>query len=330
METGSTTLRHGTNQEWESIAATSPQATFFHTPLWASILTEAGLARNPQCLVAEVSSDMKAAVPAMHVPRLQGLVHPWCSMPQGTYGGVLTSRACSDSEWTDILLRILGSLVPGLREPSMLLNFPPGISVPSASLPKGAAVSESSTHVLSLQPDFESLWNNKFKSNNRWSTRKAEKTGFEITDLQSREDLKLFQTLYDHAAAHWEFPLPNALIRTLADSSLKHGRQIRFRVVRHADKVIAGGVFLHHNRHVCYFLSAFDRHWGSFCPMNLLLKDEIQYACEQRFLRFDFGSSLGIESVLKFKASFGAEEVTRTSVTIRSPLWGFLTRWHKT
>ncbi|HNT37352.1 MAG TPA: hypothetical protein PKH07_20330, partial [bacterium] len=199
MGDDSVKIHRGSLQEWESFANKSPQASFFHTPLWSHILTKAGLAHTPEFLIFEFAGDLKAAVPALSVPHWAGLLQSWCSMPLGTYGGIMTNRHCSDSEWKNVTAKVLQNLAPGIRQPSLCLDLPPALSIPSESLPDRAVVVDLSTHLLPLQEDFQSLWDSRFKSNNRWSTRKAEKTGFQITELQGKEDMELFQMLYDGA-----------------------------------------------------------------------------------------------------------------------------------
>jgi len=313
----------GTREDWELFAQTSPHATLYHTPFWADLLKEAGLAGNPECYLLEFTEDRKAFLPGMRVPRLGGLLYGWYSMPVGYYGGPLGEEDLTPQDWSEMF----GWLLRDRRRTATVMSLPHSLRMPSIEIPKGVKVEEKVSHILELGGGFEKVWEERFTPRNKTSIRKAEREGLAVTNAEDESDCAAFLKLYDEASRDWDERLPETFLRLLAEAALQNPERIRFRLTKAGDRMIAGGLFLYHNRKATPFMTAYDRDYeGAATFTNLLYKEEIEHACKTSCETFDFQGSLGIRSVERFKESFGAERVTRTRIVVRRYLWNCLAK----
>jgi hypothetical protein len=222
----------------------------------------------------------------------------WEGTPIGVCGGVTAVHV-------DRFFRSLGN-VGALRISGGAAGSPPTIG----------RVRDTSTHVLDLRPGFEALWKDRFTGKNRNTCRKAEKSGLVVRQLAAQEGADLYYDLYVSAARRWghaEPPYPRLLFQALAASP-----HVEFWLAFKKEEVVSGAVLLMGSEDVFYWSGAMAPEFAGASPSNLVLRDAIRSACERGFRSMDFGASVGLPGVQRFKESFGAEPKPFRSVSLRT------------
>ena len=82
---------------------------------------------------------------------------------------------------------------------------------------------------------------------------------------------------------------------------------IKLWVAKYEDMVVAGALCFYSKNHVVYWHGAADSDHFDKKPVNLLMYNAIEDACEHSYKWFDFNPSAGIEGVRNFKIGFGAK-----------------------
>ncbi len=286
-------------KKWTEIVNNSENSYFFHTPAWARILEETYGYRIATRLY-EIDGN-EILVPMME-GRKYGFSY-YYSMPQG-YGGIFSVSDISSRDLNNILENIVsgGHIL-------LELSLPPfsKLSIENPSIRK--VNSEwNYTHVLSLEKGFEYLWENKFKKVRR-TIRKAEKSGIEILNDNSLQNFREFYKLYAERSKIWGYKKPPQPLK-LYENMFKFGEPyVRLRLAVKDNNVIAGLVNLDYGKNSFYWISAYLKEYETYRPINLLMKDAIEQACNDGYKYYNFGASENLDGVRKFKESFGAESV---------------------
>jgi hypothetical protein len=184
------------------------------------------------------------------------------------------------------------------------------------SPPSVGDVVERSTHVLQLSQDFGTIWTQRFTKKNRNTCRKAERAGITVERVQGTEGAELYYDLYTPATQAWGQAAPaypRALFQALGGSA-----HVEFWLAFQGAAVVAGAVLLLGSDDVFYWSGAMDRTYAGLSPSNLVLRDAIRSACERGFRVIDFGASVGLAGVQRFKESFGAELKSFRSVSLHT------------
>lgn len=284
--------------KWEEIIRKSEDSYFFHTPSWAKILEETYGYRIATRLY-EIEGN-EVLIPMMESKN----GFSYISMPLG-YGGVFLSDLASET-----LSKILKDIVGG-RHLFFDLSLPPffNFSIQEDSAIKEVNSEWNYTHVLSLEKGFEYLWENKFNQKNRNVTRKAEKSSIEILKECSLDDFRKYYKLYAERSKNWGYKPPQHPLK-LYEHMYKFGlSNARLRLAIKDDNVIAGIIDFYHGKNVFHWGNASLEKYKGYNPVNLLIKDSIEDACDEGYKYFNFGASGNLEGVRKFKESFGAERV---------------------
>lgn len=199
-----------------------------------------------------------------------------------------------------------------------LLNVSSGALAPMPDAITPAMVrSPGETHVLDLTLRWDEIWKNKFDSKVRNQCRAAIKKGVETFEATTVEDFEAYYEIYVENCARWGYtspPYPRALFRELCGLQRQNGAGVQLQLARVESEIIAGVLLFHGRRSVLYWSGGMKREFSSLCPNNALLETVIRQACEHGIELFDFGASGPLDSVRKFKESFGA-------VAVEFPVW---------
>ncbi|MCZ7396168.1 MAG: GNAT family N-acetyltransferase [Candidatus Methanoperedens sp.] len=301
--------------KWEEIIRNSENSYFFHTPAWAKILEETYSYRIATRLY-EIDGN-EVLIPMME-DKKYGFYH-YNSIPLG-YGGIFSLSDIS----SETLQKILKNIVDW-RHLSFNLSLPPfsNFSVPEDSLIKQVNSEWNYTHMLSLENGFEYIWKNKFEKNTRTAIRKADRSGFEILDCNSLDEVREFYKLYIESSIRWGYKKPPLPIK-LYENIYKFGRpHVRIKLAFKDDNLIAGWGDHYYGKNVFAFLSVYSQGYERYNPVNLLVKDSIEQACNEGHKYYNFGASGNLEGVQKFKESFGAEKEKLKNYRVLSRLGKF-------
>ena len=288
-------------QKWDEIVRNSGNSYFFHTPAWAKILEKTYGYRNATRLY-EIEGN-EVLLPMMK--RKKYGFYSYNSMPLG-YGGIFSVSNIP----SETLKKLLKDIVGG-RHLLFRLSLPPffSLSIQEDSIIRQVNSEWNYTHVLSLEGGFEYLWKNKFNRKNRNAIRKAEKSGVEILNENSLQNIREYYKLYAESSKRWGYKKPPHPLK-LYENICKFGSlHVRLRVAIKDDNTIAGLVNLYYGKNVFYWGSVLLEEYAGDRPANLLLKDSIEQACNEGYKYYNFGASGNLEGVRKFKESFGAERV---------------------
>lgn len=286
-----------TRAEWLDRLAACPAATYFHTPMW---LEGVVAAFGGQVLGVEFRfPDGNWALFALTIKAYaKGLFWHGYSGESGVYGGPLAPRALS-AEQEAACYAVLAERYPNLQV------F--GNPFAGGGLPDGPGWErvDHSTHVLELGPP--EAMRARYSRGCRARGNKARRAGVTTELLQGPEAAALYYELYLDSIRRW-------------------GEKVTWiRPLRFFEAVLAPGdpyAALHLARYegrpaavmiVCawgdlahYLAGAADESLMEHCPSNLLMEEAAQlwHARGKRVL--DLGSSNGLDGVIRFKESFGA------------------------
>jgi len=210
-----------------------------------------------------------------------------------------------------------------LRADSVNINT--GGQVASISCGDGWMVTNHSTHVLNLSSGFDEIWLSHFTRKARNQCRMAERRGVEVRAANEVADFETFYSIYAASTERWGYarpPYPIALFRALAGLT---GKGVELKLARVEGRVIAGVLLLHGLGTTLYWGAAMLKEYASHSPNNALLRVAIEESCRRGKCHFDFGSSDGLESVSKYKESFGARRVGYQNLAFTAPRYRLVT-----
>ncbi len=187
---------------------------------------------------------------------------------------------------------------------------------------EGLAVRKRTSHVLDLEPGYETIWSESFSGKNRTSCRKAHSLGVEARRADGSAAWATYYGLYAAASRDWGHatpPYPASLVQALAESD-----RAELWLGYREERVVAGAILLAGSEDVFYWSGAMDREGGVPGATNEVLRAAIESSSARGYRSMDFGSSEGLPGVRRFKESFGARPTTAWSVEVSSPGYRFL------
>jgi hypothetical protein len=183
----------------------------------------------------------------------------------------------------------------------------------------GLKFSRNPTRVLGLTSDYERVFAG-YSSTIRNHVRKARQRGVVVRETTSPESVAEYHRIYTRSAQQkggYGFIYPMKLflemveIRSLA----------RLLVAEYEGHMIGGGLFFRDGNSVRYWHGASDREYSRFYPSCAVLDEAIRWACESGARFFNFGGSVGLASLDRFKAYWGAQIDFDWEFEWTNPLW---------
>jgi hypothetical protein len=175
------------------------------------------------------------------------------------------------------------------------------------------------THALELSRGYDDLFTRAFKGATRTCIRRSEHEGVQVkvaSHPSQVRDYFLVHRALAHAKGGYADLYPESVFATLVQSC----RRAQVLVATSGEKVIGGGVFLDDGPTVFYWHAAADRNFSSFQPAYAVLSFAIRDAISKGKTWLNFGASQGIDSLRRFKESWGAIPISQRSVTYRNPM----------
>ena len=150
-----------------------------------------------------------------------------------------------------------------------------------------------------------------FRSNTRWSIRKATQEGVEVRFDNTVQSVKDFYRLHCMTRErHSVPPQPFHFFRNIHKCILaeNHGHVV---LASYEGKIISGALFFHFGDKALYKYSASDVKYRGLCANNLVLWEAIKKYALNGFNEFCFGrTDTDNEGLRKFKTGWGATENT--------------------
>lgn len=292
------TINTASRRDWRRIVSASPQATYFHTPDWAGILSSTYPSMKPRATVYRLSGGHEVLFPAVAVGKRWGMP---CleSMPMGGYGGPVAEIPLTEEHLRELCPRLL-------RPWTWSLALYPS---PTAGLDLGQWCDPIPfySHVISLQGGFGEVWADRFDRKARNQVRKAERSGVEVSVATNVSEWRHFAGLYGKKATEWSWTgYPAGIFELLAGQTPP---EVRLWQARKGAHLLSGLVVLSWGRHAIPWASAMEEGAGSLCPNHALYRAAIEEACREERRWFNLGSSREIGRLHMFKESLGAERL---------------------
>ncbi len=295
--------------ELDSVAERSPQATFYHSRVWAEILSRVYPSWAFRCIVAEEGNDILGYLPFFVIRK--GPVRIIWSMPFGTYGGPVTL----DSEQADrALLQSFTGVSRGfwIYETAYVdfLNRIPGSPFTTW---------EQLTHIIDLGPGFDVIWSKALDKSKRKQSKRAERMGVRIVETGSAQDAAHFYAIYASRmkASGGKIHYPE---RLFVDLVVKGGDCVKLFLAYHDEELLGGQLNFYFKDTVIAWYGITTLESRMYQASAGLYTFCIRHACAHNFKRFNLGGSMGKTSLIDYKMSFGAVPHRYSLSIIRSPI----------
>ncbi len=284
---------------WQSIVDPSANSYLFHTPLWTKILAETYPMR-PAARLYRVDG-MEVLVPM--IEERHHLYSSYNAVPLG-YGGIFSPHPLTEEQIDALLRTIVGGMHPIFK-----FTLPPFWNI---AVPEDTGFVEQKNdhaHVISLDAEFESLSQTRFRRLTRRCIRAARTQGVETHPAAGAQAFQAFYPLYAERAREWGYrtpPLPERLFHALAGHA---GHQIRLHLAEVDGELAAGLVSLWHGEGIHFLIDATPSRFRRTFANYMLFWDVIEEACREGYRWINLASSLNNEGLRRFKEGFGAVEV---------------------
>jgi hypothetical protein len=289
---------------YDAALAGRREATFFHTRVWARIVTAAFPELRDRSTVLVVDGQPHA-VPLFRWRRLGGLLGTRHSSFPFLYGGPVPARPAA-------FAALLRRMARGGESVVLIGNPFAGPTVcgaaelapPERGRPWRPAAE--TTHLLTLPRTPEVYWETVLSSRKRNDIRRLAQKGVAVELSRDPADVARVDELYRRRMAAWSrrpgLVYPAAFYRALLELG---GEAVRLYVARHAGRVIGGAFVVRWNGLVHYNAGYFDDEARALRPNVLIQERVIRDAIADGFHTYDMLPSAGLRSVEEFKESFG-------------------------
>ena len=285
---------------WDEHLERFSEATFYHTRIWARILSAAYPGLRDESRWIEHSGE-RAALPLQTWRRLGGLLETRHSSFPFLYGGPVPRRIGE----RDLLAESLAELGRGRRSLVCMGNpFDPGACDP----PGAVAVTQDATHLLTLPAQHEDFWDNVLTTAKRNDVRRLTKKGVTIRLGDSSDEIATVYGFYRQSFERWggapQHVYPEALYRAMIERG--EGNVLLY-LAEFEERIIGGTFLVRWNGHAHYHAGYFDHAARALRPNVLLQERIIRDAIAGGLRDYDFLPSGGNRGVEEFKESFGGK-----------------------
>jgi hypothetical protein len=294
---------------WDRIASSAPEATFYHTRVWAEILSRTSPHVRSAPLAFELADGALAVLPLLENRRLVGSVRSYDSSTPGLYGGPIAERPLSGDELESILrsVPVQGPLT------KVRINGNPYASWRFAN---SFAPGPTFTQAVDLSSGFDA-WFAASSSSNRSNVRKAQGSGMRVRLASSLADYQSYYRVYEDTLRRWGTrTLYREPIELILNARDRAGDAARLWLVEKDDTIVGGIFAVYHNSYVTGFHAASLQPYLKYKPSNLLHYEAIRDACQRGFRIYDMGPSSGQQGVVDFKDSLNARRLDYQSIVL--------------
>ncbi|MGY1779751.1 GNAT family N-acetyltransferase [Geodermatophilus sp. SYSU D01036] len=308
---------------WTSVLAEFPGATIYQTPEWFDAVAAASGSTDVSRLY-ELEDGRRLVLPLLRRTPVPGLRFDESYPSSYGSGGLLASGGLRE---TDVSL-VLTDLLDGDAAVCRVKGNHDTFGAWEAGRVPGVTSVPRQVEVLDLDGDFSTVWERRFSSAARRAVRKAERSGLDVECDTTGRLVPDFYRLYlqwtERRAGESGVPRRVAVLLARRREPLEKFRAVaaipgdgcRVWVARHAGEAIASIVTLVHGEHAVFWRGYSSKAAaGPTGANNLLQRLAIEDACRAGCRFYSMGESGGVESLVRFKRSFGA--TARTAVEMR-------------
>lgn len=275
--------------DWDSIIKQCPNATAFLSTAWKDALAQSFKQLDHVYLLIKQDKKVIGGLPAFVFQPIPG-IRLWNSMPWNLFGGPQIIDSAQDNP-IDVISTIDTYIEKRSKEKGWCeLNwtFSPEDSLKYGDYldKNGYERTERFTHILNTNSDIDTLWN-AYNKRVRGAVRKAKKTGVEVTNTDTDEDLSKFYEMYLMTLKRiGGTPKPRKLMQVLLQRNIA-----KLAIAKYNNSIIAGLLYLYYNRTVTLWCEASLPEYLQYRPNNAIFHHIITWACEEGYKWVDFGAS---------------------------------------
>jgi hypothetical protein len=298
---------------WDAHLAKYPEATFYHTRIWARILA-AGFPRLEDESRWIGAGARRAALPLYLWRRMGGLLATRQSAFPFLYGGPVP-RWVDDH---DLLAETLADLGRGGR--SLVLVSNPFADGKRATHAEGVQEVADATHILELPRTADAFWDSLTPAQ-RNDVRRLTKKGVVLrvgsTPAEVRWVYQFYRASFDRWGGEPGMVYPETLYQAMVAIG---GPAVRLYIAEFEGRLIGGAFVARWNGRVHYHAGYFDHAARALRPNVLLQERIIRDAILDGYRSYDFLPSDGNAGVESFKESFGGVRTPLIRYLYRTPL----------
>ena len=184
----------------------------------------------------------------------------------------------------------------------------------------------SSTHVLQIDGGYDGVFK-KFNATMRNHIRRSERGGVLVRSSIERNEIDAYLRIFSETVERGT--APNAKRKRLFEDLLRLDSDVRFLVAEVNGTMVGGGWFFYDGDSMMYWHGASDRRFSRVFPACAVLWQAIRLACDAGMKTFNFGASNGIETLERFKSSWGAEKRLCWKFAWNNQLWATASKLRK-
>ncbi len=297
--------------EWDAVARVAKYATFFHSPVWATLCCNLYHKAVPVCYKLTFEDQVTLYLPAILETKLFGMINRFFSMPCGTYGGFIYDPALKMTPD-----HIKAGYEYLFKKNNWMMRENP--FDPLATFTGTGARGDDFTQCVAIDKGYAA-----FESGTDYAHRKNIKKAMHAgVNVEVSEDwnrwVEYFK-VYEKSISRWEkkklsrrsfYPLE--FIKRIFDLDLKYRK---LWIATCNGKIASGIICFYWNQHAVAWHGAGDQEFFFARPNNLLYDKAIQHACSNSYMWFDCNPSGGFDGVIQFKKFLGTQMMSTAVIT---------------
>lgn len=284
---------------WQDRLDRLPGYSFFATPTWGRILSEAGLGYRSQALEFTLEGQRALLPLVSRDDRLGRTLHQ--SSAFGTYGGLVPLDGDADISSSQLGAEVARRFQATPRF-GLLIAYPG----PRPHFRMPAVFDRYEAHVIDLQNEPADRMLEAMRPKTRQYIRKAERDGVHVQSGESSESFHAYYRLLEASSRRWgranpgkPWTLFDAIQRLCAEGD------VRLWMAQVGDEPVAGLVCFYGKGEVFAWSAALDERYVATRANYLLHWRAIADAAGREFSVFNLGSNEGLAGVRWFKEGLG-------------------------
>ncbi len=299
--------------EWQLSWQSCQYGTFFHSPAWFRICLND--VDHFKCIKHTFDDGKQVFLPFALLNKRR-LYKVAILSPKGTYGGWLSDSPLDEPHLSALVRQTFmrGSVVIWRINPyDVDLLFHCKNFLAHRLMPD-------TTQALRIDRKFDEIFRT-WSKGHKAASKQGERAGIEVRLASSHEDWLEYIGVYEDSLRRWG---ETATSRYSADffegiynQSIANS-DIALWLAILDGQIIAGALCFSAQRIVTYWHGAVLESFMPQRPVHLLLREAIRHYCNHGYQWFDFNPSGNLESVRKFKSSFGTQTLETPNVHFTS------------
>lgn len=274
---------------WDSLIQHCKNTTAFQSAAWRNALATSFKQLDPVYLFIKNDNKLIGGIPAFVFQPIPG-IRLWHSMPWNLFGGahIIDSVEVDQHDLISTIVSYIESKASENGWCELNWTLSPNITVQYGNFLTefGYQTEERFTHILNTNSDIDSLWSS-YNKRVRGAVRKAQKSGVQVTDTESDEDLTEFYNMYLMTVKRLRgTPKPRKLMKMLLQQDIA-----KLAIASYEGRIIAGLLYLYYNQTVTLWCEASLPDYLQYRPNNAIFHHIITWACKEGYERVDFGAS---------------------------------------